>query len=157
METKVGVPVSTIDVSAEIDIAASPADIAGVMFDPNREPEWMKAVAGVELIDPALERGARVRHTGRFLGQVLAWTTAVETVHFPHVLALRIIEGPFLGTIRYDVQRLGVGSRVRIRAAGDVGRPSLAPAVLVSGPMRAAIAADLERLKLLVEGDRAQP
>ena len=51
---------STIDVSAEIDITASPADIAGVMFDPNREPEWMKAVAGVELIDPALERGARV-------------------------------------------------------------------------------------------------
>lgn len=148
---------STIDVSAEIDITASPAEIAGVMFDPNREPEWMKAVAGVELIDPALERGARVRHTGRFLGQVLVWTTAVEAVHFPHVLALRIIEGPFLGTVRYDVQRSGMGSRVRIRTVGDVGRPSLAPAVLVSGPMRAAMAADLERLKILVEGRAGQP
>jgi hypothetical protein len=29
--------------------------------------------------------------------------------------------------------------------------------VLVSGPMRAAIAADLERLKVLVEGGHAQP
>lgn len=142
---------STIDISAEIEIAAAPADIAGVMFDPEREPEWIKAVAVVELIDPALEPGARVKRTGAFLGQPLAWTTEVETVHFPHVLALRIVDGPFTGTVRYDVQRSAGGSRVRIRSVGDVTRPVLAPAALLAAPMKAALAADLERLKAIVE------
>jgi hypothetical protein len=143
---------STIDISAEIEIAASPADIAGVMFDPEREPDWMKAVTTVELIDPALEPGARVRHVGAFLGQELAWTTQVETVHFPHVLALRITEGPFAGTVRYDIQRSPGGSKVRVRSVGDVTRPVLAPAALIAAPLKAALAADLERLKQLVEG-----
>jgi hypothetical protein len=143
--------VSTIDVSAEIEIAAAPADIAGVMFDPERDPDWVKAVTGVELVDPALEPGARVRRVGAFLGQQLAWTTQVEAVHFPHVLALRIIDGPFSGTVRYDIQRSPGGSRVRIRSVGDVTRPALAPAALITGPLKAAMAADLERLKTLVE------
>jgi uncharacterized membrane protein len=147
--------VATIDVSAEIDISASPADIAGVMFDPAREPEWMKAVTAVELIDPALERGARVRRSGTFLGQTLSWTTTVDVVHFPHVLALRILEGPFLGSIRYDIQRSGAGSRVRVRTAGEVALPSFAPVALVAEPMRAALGADLERLKTIVERPQA--
>jgi hypothetical protein len=141
----------SIDISAEIDIQAAPADIAGVMFDPSREPEWVKAVTGVELIDPALEPGARVKRTGSFMGQAFEWTTEVETVHFPHVLALRVLEGPFTGTLRYDIQRSGTGSRVRIRGVGEITRPVFAPAALVSAPMRAALAADLERLRQLVE------
>jgi hypothetical protein len=142
----------TIDITAHIDIAAAPADIAGVMFDPEREPEWVKAVTAVELVDPALERGARVRHTGSFLGQTLAWTTEVEAVHFPHVLALRIVDGPFVGTVRYDIQRAGAGSRVRVRSLGDVVTPALAPATLLTGTLQAALGADLERLRQLVEG-----
>jgi hypothetical protein len=144
--------VASIDLSAEIEIAAAPADVAGVMFDPAREPEWVKAVIGVELVDPALERGARVRRTGTFLGQSLEWMTQVETVHFPHVLTLKIVEGPFQGTVRYDIQRSGNGSRVRVRTVGDVTHPALAPAALLAAPMRAALGADLERLRTLVEG-----
>jgi uncharacterized membrane protein len=142
---------STIDVSVEIEIAAAPADIAGVMFDPQREPEWMQAVKAVELIDPDLRPGARVRRKGRFLGRDLEWTSEVETVHFPHVLALRIAEGPFTGTVRYDIQRSGGGSRVRIRNVGEVPAVSFLPAAIVTGPMKSALGADLERLKALVE------
>jgi uncharacterized membrane protein len=141
----------TVDVSAEIDIAAAPADIAGVMFDAQREPEWMKAVQRVELVDPALERGARVRRTGSFLGREFGWTTEVETVHFPHLLTLRIVDGPFVGTVRYDIQRSGAGSRVRIRNVGEAKGASLLPAAAISAPMRVALSADLERLKTLVE------
>src|SRR5262245_7479324 len=83
--------VGTVDVAVEIDIAAAPADVAGVMFDPQRDPEWIKAVTAVELIDPALEPGARVRRKGQFLGKEFGWTTEVETVHFPHLLTLRIV------------------------------------------------------------------
>jgi uncharacterized membrane protein len=141
----------TVDVSAEIDITAAPADVAAVMFDAQREPEWMKAVTGVELIDPALERGARVRRTGTVLGQEFGWTTEVEAVHFPHLLTLRIVDGPFVGTVRYDIQRSGAGSRVRIRNVGEAKALGALPTVMITGPMRSAMSADLERLKSIVE------
>ena len=49
---------ASVDVSSEIDILAAPADIAAVMFDPEREPEWMSAVTKVELVERALAAGA---------------------------------------------------------------------------------------------------
>lgn len=137
--------------SVEIDIAAAPTDVAGVMFDAQREPEWMKAVTGVELVDPALEPGARVRRTGSFLGRTFGWTSEVEAVHFPHLLTLRIVDGPFVGTVRYDIQRSGTGSRVRIRNLGEPKLLGVFPQAMIAAPMRAAITADLERLKAIVE------
>jgi len=143
-----------IDVMVEIEISgAAPADVASVMFDPAREPEWIEAVTGVEVIDPALAPGARVVHRGRLMGQELTWATEVEAVHFPHILTLRITDGPFLGTVQYNIQRSGTGSHVRVR---NVGEPALrfVPAALVAGPMRTMMAADLERLKALVQAER---
>ena len=141
-----------VDVSAEIDIVGDPTDVAAVMFDPAREPEWMKAVTSVEMIDPALAPGAKVRHRGSFLGRELSWVTEVEAVHFPHVLTLRIAEGPFVGTVRYEVQRSGPGSRARIRNVGTPTAFAFLPTAMITGPMRSALNADLQRLKALVEG-----
>src|SRR5260221_6329276 len=143
---------STIDVSAEIDIAAAPADIASVMFDPQREPEWMKAVVAVEIIDPALAPGAKVKHRGSFVGRKVSWITEVAEVHFPHVLTLRLSESPFAGTVRYDIQRVGGGgSPARVRLARDAEQLSFVPSAIIAGPVRSALSADLERLKALVE------
>jgi hypothetical protein len=143
---------STVDVSADIDIAADPADIAAIMFDPQRESEWIQTVQSVELIDPAMAPGARVRHHGLFLGKKISWTTEVQTVHFPHVLALRVSEGPFEGTVRYEIQRSGSGSRARVRNMGTPTAFGFLPAAMIEGPMRSAMTADLVRLKALVEG-----
>lgn len=144
---------NSVDVAADIEIAADPADIAAVMFDPAREAEWMSAVTGVEILDPALVRGARVRHKGRLMNQDFAWTTEVETIHFPHVLTLRVSDGPFVGALRYEIQRSGAGSRVRMKSTGEPGPAlSFVPAAMLTGPLRSAMAADLERLKALVEG-----
>lgn len=141
-----------IDVSADIEIAADPADIAAIMFDPDREKDWIEAVQSVELIDPALAPGARVRHRGSLLGRDVSWTTEVETVHFPHVLTMRISDGPFVGTVRYEIQRSGGGSRARVRNVGEAAGLGFLPAAMIEGPMRAAMTADLARLKGLVEG-----
>ena len=140
-----------IDVSAEIEIAANPADIAAIMFDPAREKDWLQAVREVELIDPALAPGAKVRHRGTILGHDVSWLSEVEAVHFPHVLTLRISDGPFVGTVRYEIQRSSAGSRARVRSVGTPTALEGLPAVLVEGPMRSAMAADLARLKALVE------
>ena len=142
---------SDVDVAAEIEILADPTDVAAVMFDPAREPDWIQAVTRVEIIDPALAPGAKVRHHGRFLGRDLDWVTEVEAVHFPHVLTLRVAEGPFVGTVRYDIQRSGAGTRVRVRNTGRAAGLGFLPTAVITGPMRSAMTADLERLKALVE------
>jgi hypothetical protein len=142
---------SAIDISAEITVNASPADVDAVMFDPAREPEWIKAVTGVEVVDPALAPGARVVHRGAVMGRQLSWTTQVETVHFPHVLTLRVTDGPFLGTVQYHIQRAALGSSVKIRSVGEAAVKGFMSS-LIAGPLKQAMGADLERLKTLVEG-----
>lgn len=142
---------SALDVSVDVEILADPADVAAVMFDPAREAEWMEAVTGVEIIDPALAPGARVRHHASVLGREISWTSEVETVHFPHVLLLRVAEEHFTGSVRYEIQRSGPGSRARIRAAGESNALGFLPVSMVTGPMRSALLADLGRLKGLVE------
>ncbi len=139
-----------IDVSAEIEIAAAPADVAAVMFDPQQDPQWVKVVTSVELLDPALAPGARVKRHGSVMGREFSWHTEVEAVHFPHVLTMKIAEGPFTGTVRYDIQRSTNGSHVRIRGAGDATSLPM-PAALITGPLRSALTEDLERLKAIVE------
>ena len=143
---------ASIDVSADIQIAAEPTDVASVMFDPHREPEWISAVTRVEVLDPGIRPGARVRRNGRLAGQDIQWTTEVETFHFPHALTLRVVDGPFTGQINYQIQRAGDGSVVRIRNRGETTGFSFVPAALIEGPLRAALAGDLAKLKAIVEG-----
>ena len=140
-----------IDVSAEIEIAASPADIAAVMFDPQRNTEWMKVVERVEVLEPALAPGARVRYHGDFMGKTLSWLTTVQAVHFPHVLELTLSDGPFVGTTRIGIQRSGGGSRVQVRSTGEVKGMSFIPDAMIAGPMKTAMEGDLGRLKALIE------
>ena len=122
------------------------------MFDPSRYAEWMQAVTSVEVLDAALAPGARVRHRGSFMGRELTWMTTVETVHFPHVLVLQVTEGPFVGVTRIGIQRSGEGSRVQVQNSGELKGLGFIPDMMVAGPMKTALAADLERLKVLVEG-----
>ncbi len=148
---------SAVNVSVETQIAAEPTDVASVMFDPKREPEWMSAVKNVEVIDPSIKPGARVRHAGTFAGRDLSWTTEVESFNFPHALALRVVDGPFTGTIIYSIGRSGTGSVVKILNRGETTALGFLPSALIEGPMRAALTADLARLKTLVELAVADP
>ena len=138
-----------IDVTADIEIAADPTDIAAVMFDPHRDTEWVAAVRTVDVMDPGIKPGARVRRTGTVLGKDVAWTTEVVAFHFPHLLQLRVADGPFAGTVAYHVARSAGGSTARIRSTGELALGL--PDALVAGPLRSALAADLERLKRVVE------
>jgi hypothetical protein len=146
----------SVNVTVEIEIAAEPTDVASVMFDPQREPEWVEAIKTVELVDPALQPGSRVKRTGRFAGYEFGWTTVVETVHFPHRLVLRIVDAPITGTVSYDIQRSDRGSIVRINSQGQTTKWGFIPSSMIEGPMRKAMHADLARLKQIVEAGRGQ-
>jgi uncharacterized protein YndB with AHSA1/START domain len=141
----------SVSVAAETEINAEPTDVASVMFDPQREPEWIDAVKQVELVDAALQPGARVKRVGRFLGYEFTWQTEVEAVHFPHLLVLRVQEAPISGTVTYEIQRSGAGSLVRVQNQGSTTKWNFIPPAMVEGPMRKAMTEDLARLKQIVE------
>ena len=113
----------------------SPADVAGVMFDPTRDHEWMTAVTSSVPQSVGISIGAEVKRTSVVNGGDVAWTTAVEQFHFPHVLRLTI-GGGASGHIRYDVQRGGGGTIAKIHAMSE----------------QELFGFDVARLKKLVEG-----
>jgi hypothetical protein len=122
----------SFEVSREILINGAPADIAGVMFDPARETEWMTAVSSSVPQSRGITVGAEVKRTSKVGGTDVDWSTSVEAFHFPHVLRLVIPSG---GYVKYEVQRHGTGSVARVRATSDVDLFGF----------------DLEKLKQLVE------
>jgi hypothetical protein len=141
----------TIDVTAETAIAAEPTDVAGVMFDPNRDREWMSLVTNVEVLDAAIKPGARVRRTGTVMGRTVTWTTEVASFHFPHALSLRVVDAPFAGSVAYSVQRSGNGSSARVTMRLDTSALGPVPAIMVESPLQSVLNADLAKLKALIE------
>jgi carbon monoxide dehydrogenase subunit G len=130
-----------MDISEAIQIAAAPADVAAVMFDPARDAEWMTSVSSSVSRSAGITVGAEVDRTSIVDGRQILWTTQVAGFHFPHVLRLHIPGGPGRpsGALHYEVQRVGEGSVARVRAATEVDLFGF----------------DLKRLKELVEAARA--
>jgi carbon monoxide dehydrogenase subunit G len=127
-----------MDIVHNIQIAAAPADVAAVMFDPAREREWMTSVTSTTPRTAGITVGAEVDRTSVVAGQQIAWATQVSGFHFPHVLRLRITGGQ-AGSLNYEVQRAGSGSVAVVRAASEIDLFGF----------------DLQRLKTLVEGGPA--
>lgn len=123
-----------MEFSKDILISGAPADIAGVMFDPTRDHEWMTLVTSAVPQSAGIKPGAEVKRESTVDGTIVPWTTAVEQFHFPHVLRLTI-GGGATGFLRYEVQRSGTGSVARVRAVSE----------------QDLFGFDLEKLKHLVE------
>lgn len=123
-----------MEFSKDIRIGGSPSDTAGVMFDPARDHEWMRAVTSAVPQTPGIQPGAEVKRTSAVGGADVAWTTVVEQFQFPHALHLAI-GGGASGYIRYEVQRHGAGTVASVRASSE----------------QDLFGFDLEKLKALVE------
>jgi len=128
-----------MDIAEDIEIAAAPADVAAVMFDPVRDSEWMTSVTSARPRTSGISVGAEVERTSVVAGQQIPWSTQVAGFHFPHVLRLRIAGGQ-TGGVNYEIQRAGTGSVARVRAASAVDLFGF----------------DLQRLKSIVEGGTAR-
>jgi hypothetical protein len=141
----VGAP---LDVAVSEFVGAPPQRVRAVMFDPRLDPQWMAAVTAVQPLGDATTVGTQVRRTGRFLGRTLRWTTEITAVSATR-LDLTIVDGPMRGTVAYQIDADGDGARVTIRNVGQA--PGFAPRWLLRFAMRRALAADLRRLKQIVE------
>ena len=135
-----------VDVTASRLIAAKPGQVAAVMFDPQRDPEWIGGAKSVE--PPAAEPtkvGARVTRHGGFMGRKFSWTTEVQGFDPDHLLHMAFIAGPMKGgTVTYRIEPDGSGSRVSVRNTG--------PGPQVMGWfVKRSVGKDLDRLRRIVE------
>lgn len=144
-----------VDVEVHAHMPAPPERVAGVMFDPAREPDWMAAVKAAGWLDAPLALGSRAWQKGRFLGKEIGWTTKVVEHTPERSLRLQIEGGPFRGTVHYAVQSVAGGSDVSVRNEGTPTAFTWMPAWLVAAAMRGAMRADLRRLRRLLQPDVA--
>ena|SRR5438552_19211525 len=109
-----------MDITATRTIAASPAQVAAVMFDPHRDPEWIGGAKSVEhsTSDPTA-KGARTTRHGGFMGRKFSWQTEVAAYEPDRLLDMRFVAGPMKGgSVTYRIEPESNGSRVSIRNTG---------------------------------------
>jgi uncharacterized protein YndB with AHSA1/START domain len=136
-----------VDVEVSKMMRAPPEAVASVMFNPDRDPEWIGGARSIERLSPEpLLRGARVRRTGGFLGKKFFWVTEVLE-HVPdRLLRMQFVEGPMSGEVCYRIEPVAGGSKVSIRNRG--GANFRLPGM--SWMLRRSVARDLDRLAGLV-------
>jgi uncharacterized protein YndB with AHSA1/START domain len=135
-----------MDVTATRQFNAPPTEVAKVMFDPTRDPEW---IGGAQAVDPptgdATRIGAHVTRHGGFLGKKFSWTTEVISFELDHLLDLRFIAGPMKGGgVTYRIEPNKEGSLVSVRNTGPGPGP-------IGWFVKRSVSKDLERLARLVE------
>jgi len=138
---------SNMESTASMFMAAPPGAVAGVMFDPRRDVEW---IGGAKAIEPAqgdpTAIGARVTRHGGFMGRKFSWTTEVVEFEPNRLLRMNFIAGPMKGgDVTYRIAPEGKGSRVSIRNTGP------GPAFMAWFVKRS-VGKDLARLARLVGG-----
>jgi hypothetical protein len=146
----------SLDVTATIDIDATPAAVASVQFDPDRDPEWIGGVNRIERVTPGpVARGSQVRRIGSFLGRPIVWLMAVVAFEPDRLVAMHALESPFPMDVDYRLEPIDDGRRTRasIRIRGE-GRGMYGLPGWLTGPMvRRSVQGDLRRLKAIVERD----
>jgi Polyketide cyclase / dehydrase and lipid transport len=136
-----------MDVMATLVFKAPPEAAARIMFDYNRDTEWLGVTRAKLLSAPPLHVGSRVRREGEFLGRQRVWVSEVMKIE-PMRLVMRIMDGPFMGgEVTYLVGPFQDGARVSILHRGPARVVTPFIGVFVRGAMRRS----LGRLRTLVQ------
>jgi len=145
----------SFDVTARQEVDAPPERVAAVEFDPARDPEWIGGVNEVESLSPPPVRvGSKVRRLGGFMGRPIEWVMLVEAFEPGRLVAMRAEKSPFPMQVDCMLEALDGGRRTRasIRIRGEGGRGMYGLPGFLIGPMvRRSVAADLRRLRDIVE------
>lgn len=134
-----------METTATRTIHASPKEIASVMFDPRRDPEW---IGGAKSVEPAggdpTAVGARVTRHGGFMGRKFSWQTEVTSFKPNRLLDMHFVSGPMKGgDVTYRIEPVGRGCRVSIRNSGPGPQ-------IMSWFVKRSVGKDLEQLERIV-------
>jgi hypothetical protein len=143
------------DVTAALDIAASPADVAAIEFDPRQDPRWIGGVDRVEwLTEPPIRVGSEVRRLGGFMGRPIEWVMHVERFEPHRLVAMRALKSPFPMQVDYVLEPIddGQATRASIRIRGEGAGMYRLPSFLLGPMVRRSVTGDLRRLRSIVSG-----
>ncbi len=142
-----------IDISAEVAIDRSRADVAAFAMDPLNDPAWIGGVVESKaLSDRPFGRGTKVARVAKFMGRRMEYTT--EAVEYePGAGVTMQADSPFPMTIRYEFLERDGGTLARIRVRGEGSGFYRLAAPLLAMAVRRNVSRDLESLKRLLEAD----
>jgi hypothetical protein len=144
------------DVHVEAHVARSPEEVAGYMFDPRHDPEW---ITGIEHVDPPeapVAVGTETHRLARFMGRRIDYVLRV-TEHVPgRLLVMESVQAPFPMGVTYGVEPDGAGSRVSLRVTGGYGLLMLLARPIVSRQIKRSLEADLRHLRGRLEARAAK-
>lgn len=142
-----------LDVEAEVLIDRPRGEVAALATDPVNDTRWIGGVERVRRLDEGpIGVGSQVERSARFLGRRLDYVNEVVELEPGSRLRMRSVRGPVPMDITYVFADAGPGTRAAIRVRGEA-RGAFRMAGPLLGPMvRRSVAADLRRLKALVEG-----
>jgi hypothetical protein len=93
-----------MDFFVEQTIHAAPEDVARIMFDPDREDEWIDKGGQPEwLTPPPLAVGSRLRHQAGVHGWKLSYVSEVKALDPGRRLEMEVVEGSDHGHIIYQI------------------------------------------------------
>jgi uncharacterized membrane protein len=146
-----------VDVRTDVVIDVPREKVAEYAADPTNAPDWYENIRSVEWkTPPVVSTGSQVEFVASFLGRRLAYTYEIVEWVPAEKLVMRTAEGPFPMETTYtwtsdgaDRTRMTLRNRGEPRGFAKVGAPMMAAA------MRRANRADLDRIKKLLESNRA--
>lgn len=141
-----------VDVSTSVRIARPRSEVAGYATDPDNATEWYRNIRRVEWRSPRpLRVGSEVAFEAHFLGRTIAYTYEVKELIAEELLVMATSEGPFAMETTYSWRDASGGTEMTLRNRGTPSGFAAVVAPVMPMAMRRANAADLKRLKEILE------
>ncbi len=141
----------SVDAKAEIVIERPRADVAKIMFDPKCDKLWIGGLTNVFPLTPGLlAKDSRVDRDGNFLGRQYAAKLLVINAD-PGKMVEFSTDEPFEMKIRYDLDDVDDGTRVKLRLTGIVEHQYQQPPSVFGNMVADALNTDLKKLKKHLE------
>lgn len=143
----------TVDVVTEIEIRRPRDEVSAFAGDPSNATAWYRNIKSVEWVTPPpVVLGSRVRFRARFLGRTLDYTYEVRELDPGRRFVMATAHGPFPMETTYAWDDAADGTtRMILRNRGEPSGLAAVTAPVMTRAMRNANAADLRRLKALLE------
>ena len=143
-------------IDESIEIARPAGDVARYMFDWRNDPEWIGGISEARLLgDGDFGLGSQVERVASFVGKRIEYVLEVEDYEPGALLAMRSVRAPFPMAVTYEVTDNRGGARARVQVEGDASGFYRLAGPLLNLQATRSIAADLKRLKALLEGPEA--
>ncbi len=144
-------------VDESIEIARPPGEVARYMFDWRNDPDWIGGISEARLLsDGDFGIGSQVERVASFVGKRIEYVLEVEDYEPGALLAMRSVRAPFPMTVTYEISDTRGGAHARVQVGGDASGFYRFAGPLLNLQATRSIAADLRRLKAVLEARPAE-